>query len=152
METRTLRDSDPAYAGQQEERTMNNVCGLNILDNVPICDGCMNGVGEECHSPGCMLWLRRCPDIEIRTALKMLGAKRVRYDANVPPGGSEHYRCEHRNVTPIESRCPETLVERSKAWVAAEDWIVNHQPPANSEPDPDAVRDLAEIILKGGMD
>ncbi len=128
------------------------VCRLNILDNVPICDGCMNGMGEECHSPGCMLWQRRCPDIEIRSTLKMLGAKRVRYNANTPPGGPEQHSCEDRNATSIEDRRQGVTCERRKVWLAAWHWISNHGPMVGREPDPDAVRDLAEIIQKGGED
>lgn len=26
---------------------------------IMICEGCLDGVGEECHTPGCALWLHR---------------------------------------------------------------------------------------------
>lgn len=31
-----------------------------------LCDPCIDGVGEECHTPGCSLWLNRPPDRSIR--------------------------------------------------------------------------------------
>lgn len=31
-----------------------------------LCVLCLAGMGGECHSPGCALWLNRAPDIPIR--------------------------------------------------------------------------------------
>lgn len=33
-----------------------------------LCELCINGVGGECHSPGCDLWIHRAPDIPILAA------------------------------------------------------------------------------------
>ena len=34
-------------------------------NNLPICEACLRGEGDECHTPGCLLWLCRCPDLNI---------------------------------------------------------------------------------------
>lgn len=31
-----------------------------------ICDACLDGLGGECHTPGCTLWLNRAPDLSLR--------------------------------------------------------------------------------------
>jgi hypothetical protein len=31
-----------------------------------LCDPCIDGEGDECHTPGCSLWLNRSPDIGLR--------------------------------------------------------------------------------------
>lgn len=31
-----------------------------------LCDPCIDGEGDECHTPGCSLWLNRPPDIGLR--------------------------------------------------------------------------------------
>lgn len=33
---------------------------------VSLCDDCLCGVGGECHTPGCALWMSVAPDIAIR--------------------------------------------------------------------------------------
>jgi hypothetical protein len=33
---------------------------------VIICDACLRGDGGECHTPGCVFWMSRAPDILIR--------------------------------------------------------------------------------------
>jgi hypothetical protein len=33
---------------------------------VTLCSGCIDGVGGECHTPGCALWISTAPDISIR--------------------------------------------------------------------------------------
>lgn len=30
-----------------------------------LCTGCLAGVGGECHTPGCALWMNRAPDVPI---------------------------------------------------------------------------------------
>lgn len=30
-----------------------------------LCDACIQGIGQQCHSPGCALFLNRCPDIPV---------------------------------------------------------------------------------------
>jgi hypothetical protein len=39
---------------------------LNIVSGIYLCDACLDGVGGECHTPGCALWISRAPDIPIR--------------------------------------------------------------------------------------
>ena len=34
-----------------------------------ICEDCLTGKGGECHTPGCALFLNRCPDIPIMPEL-----------------------------------------------------------------------------------
>lgn len=31
-----------------------------------LCEPCLDGMGGECHSPGCALWMSAAPDIPIR--------------------------------------------------------------------------------------
>lgn len=31
-----------------------------------LCDLCLDGVGGECHVPGCALYLNRAPDLSLR--------------------------------------------------------------------------------------
>lgn len=32
---------------------------------VLICSLCLDGAGGECHTPGCVMWLNRAPDLPI---------------------------------------------------------------------------------------
>jgi len=38
---------------------------LHIV-SMQMCSACLDGVGDECHTPGCAFWLNRCPDLPIR--------------------------------------------------------------------------------------
>lgn len=29
---------------------------------VPLCELCVEGKGEECHTPGCVMWMRKPPE------------------------------------------------------------------------------------------
>ncbi len=42
-----------------------------ILDNVRICESCVNGEGEECHTPGCLLNLQDVPNWTKKFLLEM---------------------------------------------------------------------------------
>lgn len=39
--------------------------GLNLV-LITLCDACIDGVGGECHTAGCALWLNTAPDILTR--------------------------------------------------------------------------------------
>ena len=39
------------------------------LVKIWLCEACLNGEGEECHTPCCALFIRRCPDIPIMPEL-----------------------------------------------------------------------------------
>lgn len=39
---------------------------LAVVSNVWICDSCLDGKGGECHTPGCIFWFNRAPDLAIR--------------------------------------------------------------------------------------
>lgn len=39
--------------------------GLNLVV-ITLCDACLDGVGGECHTAGCALWLSTAPDLAIR--------------------------------------------------------------------------------------
>lgn len=54
-----------------------------VTGTVPICSACLDGEGGECHTPGCILWISRAPDIAIRS---MLGHHGCRIDAECPRG------------------------------------------------------------------
>ena len=32
-----------------------------------LCDQCLDGIGGECHTPGCALWMNRSPDVSIHS-------------------------------------------------------------------------------------
>lgn len=42
-----------------------------VTGTFTICSACLDGEGGECHTPGCILWINRAPDLPIRDALKM---------------------------------------------------------------------------------
>lgn len=42
---------------------------LNYVEIV-LCDACLDGVGGECHVPGCALWMSTAPDVPIRDHAK----------------------------------------------------------------------------------
>lgn len=42
-------------------------------DGVPLCDLCLDGAGGECHTPGCIMWLNRAPDLAIREKIILFG-------------------------------------------------------------------------------
>lgn len=49
--------------------------GMSDTEEIPVhrvtlllCEQCIDGVGGECHSPGCSLFLNRAPDIPILAA------------------------------------------------------------------------------------
>lgn len=48
---------------------------IYLCDGVRICELCMAGKGGECHSPGCVLWLRRAPDLEMFGIIKAMGGE-----------------------------------------------------------------------------
>lgn len=42
-----------------------------------LCDLCLDGVGGQCHVPGCALWLNTAPDLPLRSnpAIVILDAR-----------------------------------------------------------------------------
>lgn len=42
---------------------------------LPICSACLDGEGGECHTPGCVFWINRAPDIPLRPNLEARGAR-----------------------------------------------------------------------------
>lgn len=36
--------------------------------SIDLCDACIDGLGEECHTPGCALWIHDSPGIPISVA------------------------------------------------------------------------------------
>lgn len=52
--------------------------GLNHVE-LTICDACLDGVGDECHTPGCALWMSRAPDIPIRDKIDQQLAQRAKF-------------------------------------------------------------------------
>lgn len=47
------------------------------LVRLQLCDLCIDGQGEQCHTPGCALWLNRPPDHPIRESLSVVAADAV---------------------------------------------------------------------------
>lgn len=41
-----------------------------VRGEVTICSACLDGEGGECHTPGCLFWLNRAPDLGIRWKLE----------------------------------------------------------------------------------
>lgn len=54
-----------------------------VTGTVPICSACLDGEGGECHTPGCILWINRAPDLAIRSMLVEHGCH---IDAEIPKG------------------------------------------------------------------
>jgi hypothetical protein len=44
-----------------------------VTGSFTICQACLNGEGGECHSPGCLFFLCRAPDLPIGETLRMFG-------------------------------------------------------------------------------
>lgn len=44
-----------------------------IVDGLRICEFCLDGKGGECHSPGCVLFLSKAPDIPLREKIVLFG-------------------------------------------------------------------------------
>lgn len=46
--------------------------GKAILETIAchICNFCLDGVGGECHTPGCLFWMHPAPEISIRDIVK----------------------------------------------------------------------------------
>jgi len=38
-----------------------------------LCDACLDAIGDECHTPGCILFLSRAPDLAIRDKIVLRG-------------------------------------------------------------------------------
>lgn len=53
--------------------TVNDGEGLNIVNCIYICDGCLDGVGGECHSRGCAWWLCKAPGLPKRDHIILCG-------------------------------------------------------------------------------
>lgn len=63
-----MPDSQP----RQSDRAEPTVTVVSI----PLCDLCLDGAGGECHVPGCALYMKPAPDVEIRSSVQSFG-----YDA-----------------------------------------------------------------------
>lgn len=44
-----------------------------VTGSFTICAACLDGEGGECHTPGCIMWLNRAPDLSIRDNFAMHG-------------------------------------------------------------------------------
>jgi hypothetical protein len=44
-----------------------------IVNGMRVCDACLDGVGSECHTPDCVMFLSRCPDLAIRKNILAMG-------------------------------------------------------------------------------
>lgn len=48
---------------------------LNRVSTVYLCGDCLDGTGGECHTPGCVLWMKSAPDVPIRDLIEACGGK-----------------------------------------------------------------------------
>lgn len=46
---------------------------LRVSGEFTLCSACIDGEGGECHTPGCIMWLNRAPDLSLRDNLVMHG-------------------------------------------------------------------------------
>lgn len=46
-----------------------------VSGSFTVCSACLDGEGGECHTPGCVLWLNRAPDLSLREGLTMHGCR-----------------------------------------------------------------------------
>ena len=44
---------------------------VHVRGEFTICSACLDGEGGECHTPVCVLWLMRAPDLSLRANLLM---------------------------------------------------------------------------------
>ena len=44
---------------------------LNRISLIYLCDACLDGLGGECHTAGCALWMSTAPDVPIRDSVKI---------------------------------------------------------------------------------
>lgn len=49
---------------------------------IPMCDLCLDGAGGECHTPGCIFWINRAPDLPIRSDPRLLFVRPFQQDAD----------------------------------------------------------------------
>lgn len=55
---------------------------LNTVDGIRLCDACLDGEGDMCDTPGCVMIRRRCPDLPLREDI-ILG------EGTIAPDGSD---------------------------------------------------------------
>ncbi|KKK96708.1 hypothetical protein LCGC14_2660050 [marine sediment metagenome] len=48
---------------------------LCLVSGIYMCEACLDGAGGECHTPGCILWINRAPDLAIRATIIECGGK-----------------------------------------------------------------------------
>lgn len=53
----------------EAKRNEDTVEPLVRLVQILLCDSCLQGIGQECHTPGCALFMHRCPDFPIMPEL-----------------------------------------------------------------------------------
>lgn len=46
---------------------------LNLVSGIRLCSPCIDGAGGECHTPGCLLWICRAPDLPLREKIADFG-------------------------------------------------------------------------------
>lgn len=44
-----------------------------VKGSFDICELCMKGAGGECHTPGCLFWINRAPDLPLRSHILIQG-------------------------------------------------------------------------------
>lgn len=42
---------------------------LTVRGEINVCAACLDGEGGECHTPGCLFWIVRAPDLPLRSRL-----------------------------------------------------------------------------------
>jgi hypothetical protein len=52
---------------------MSNEPRINLVDGIRLCDLCLDGAGGECHTPGCVMFINRAPDIPLRDTIVQCG-------------------------------------------------------------------------------
>lgn len=59
-----------------------------VTGEFTVCSACLDGEGGQCHTPGCLFWLNRAPDLAIRWKLQAHECS-FQVVEHVPPGESE---------------------------------------------------------------
>lgn len=58
-----------------------------FLVKIWLCAACLEGLGEECHTPGCALWMHNSPGARIRFS----GRVRLSSNTSAGVGREQHF-------------------------------------------------------------
>ncbi|KKL85207.1 hypothetical protein LCGC14_1957030 [marine sediment metagenome] len=60
---------DASLAFDEKQKADPGYPRLCLVSGMYMCEACLDGIGGECHTPGCILWINRAPDLAIRDTI-----------------------------------------------------------------------------------